>query len=61
MSANIQTAAEILVRSCTEQDARSPREAAEAAFVPGGPSVDDLEQRIHQQRHESPAPLRDTA
>lgn len=28
----------------------SPREAAERAFTPGGPSVDELEGRIEQLR-----------
>lgn len=32
---------------------RTPRESAEAAFVPGGPSLDELEARIREIRGES--------
>lgn len=32
--------------------ARDPREAAEAAWVPGGPSVDQIEARIRARRSE---------
>jgi len=36
--------------ACARQAARTPREAAEAAHRPGGPSVDELEARIRAQR-----------
>lgn len=32
---------------------RSPRESAEAAYVPGGPSLDELEARIREMRGET--------
>lgn len=33
---------------------RTPRESAEAAWVPGGPSLDELERRIRVIRGEIP-------
>ncbi|SES21173.1 hypothetical protein SAMN04488000_118131 [Lentzea albida] len=33
---------------------RTPRESAEAAWVPGGPSLDELERRIRVLRGELP-------
>lgn len=32
---------------------RTPRESAEAAYVPGGPSLDELERRIRVVRGET--------
>lgn len=39
-----------LAEALAERDALTPRQAAEAAHRPGGPSVDELEQRISAQR-----------
>ncbi|WP_157936905.1 hypothetical protein [Geodermatophilus chilensis] len=36
--------------ACARQAALSPREAAKEAYVPGGPSVDELEERIRRRR-----------
>jgi hypothetical protein len=43
-------AAQTYVDGHARQDARTPREAAEAAHVPGGPSIDELEARIRAAR-----------
>ena len=37
-------------QACARQATLSPREAAEEAYRPGGPSVDELEARIAAQR-----------
>lgn len=42
--------AQIAVDACAERDAMTPREAAEAAYCPGGPSLDELEHRIRADR-----------
>lgn len=42
--------AQILVDACARRDAMTPREAAEAAYSPGGPSIDELEQLIREDR-----------
>ena len=48
--------------ACARQAARTPREAAEAAHRPGGPSVDELTRRIEAQREAAaPAPPTDTS
>jgi hypothetical protein len=39
-----------LAEAVAEFEARTPREAAEAAYRPGGPSVEELEARIRAQR-----------
>lgn len=36
--------------ACARQSALSPRQAAEEAHRPGGPTVDELEARIREQR-----------
>lgn len=56
---DLDAAARVLAEGCAAQDARTPREAAEAAWIPGGPPVDELEQTIRADRR-TPA-LRDTA
>lgn len=38
---------------CARQAALSPRQAAEEAHRPGGPSIDELEARIRAQRLEA--------
>lgn len=47
-------AAQILVDACARRDALSPRAAAEAAYVPGGKSVDELERLIRERRTHAP-------
>ena len=39
-----------LAGAIARRDALSPRAAAEEAFVPGGPSVEEIEQRIRARR-----------
>ena len=51
--AAIDEAAQILVDARAKRDALTPRQAAEAAHVPGRPSVDDLERLIRAQRAEA--------
>jgi hypothetical protein len=46
----IAEAGRILAAGCARQAALSPREAAEEAYRPGGPSVDELERRITARR-----------
>ena len=46
----IAAAGRVLADGIAEQLSRTPNEAAEAAYVPGGPSVDELEDRIRAQR-----------
>ncbi|MFI7073644.1 hypothetical protein [Micromonospora sediminicola] len=43
------------------RDALPPRQAAELAWTPTGPSVDELERRIRAQRALSTRPERDAA
>lgn len=42
----IAAAGRILARARADLLEKSPRESAEAAYVPGGPSVDELQARI---------------
>lgn len=46
----IAAAGACLAQARADQAARSPREAAEAAWRPGGPSVNEIEDRIRQRR-----------
>ncbi len=46
----LDSAAACLAQARADQAARTPREAAEAAWRPGGPSVDDLEAEIRHDR-----------
>lgn len=46
----IENAGSVLARSRAEQAERTPRQAAEVAHVPGGPSVEELESRIRARR-----------
>jgi hypothetical protein len=46
----IAAAGRALAEALQERDALTPRQAAEAAWRPGGPSVDELEQRIAARR-----------
>ena len=52
----MEAASKVLARGLMKVLAAVPAEAARAAFVPGGPSVDELEQRIRafQQAHGVP-------
>ena len=50
-------AGRIWAAGCARQAALSPREAAEEAYVPGGPSVDELERRIAARREAAATPL----
>lgn len=45
-------ASNVLGRELTRTLLMEPREAAEGAYLPGGPSVDELEQRIRDMRQE---------
>lgn len=42
----IAAAGQILARAWAAFFERSPRESAEAAYVPGGPSIEEIERRI---------------
>lgn len=46
----VAAAGTVLARAWAAQDERTPREAAEAAYVPGGPTVPQLEARIRERR-----------
>jgi len=46
----ISAAGRVWAAGCARQAALTPREAAEEAYVPGGPSVDELERRIRRRR-----------
>jgi hypothetical protein len=46
----IARAGRIWAQACARQAALTPREAAEEAYRPGGPSVDELERRIQAER-----------
>lgn len=46
----IECAAAVRASGIAEADDRDPRAAAEAAYVPGGPSVEELERRIRRRR-----------
>lgn len=59
--ARIRAAGRILAAARRERDALPPREAAEAAYTPGGMSVDDIEALIIRHRAEARAALRATA
>lgn len=48
----IAEAGEVLAAGIARQAARSPREAALAAWEPGGPSVDEIEAEIRAERAE---------
>lgn len=51
----IEAAARALADGIALRDSMPPREAALAAWSPGGPSVDELEQRIRADRGASAA------
>lgn len=46
----IDGAGAILARARADQAERTPAEAARLAFVPGGPSEEEIEQRIRARR-----------
>jgi hypothetical protein len=46
----IAAAGQILTDARALRDSLTPREAAEAAYRPGGPSIDELENRISAMR-----------
>lgn len=46
----IQAAGEAIADALALRDALPPRQAAELAWTPTGPSVDELERRIRAQR-----------
>jgi len=48
----ITAAARVWADTCARQAALTPRQAAIEAYQPGGPSVDELEQRIRTWRAE---------
>lgn len=52
----MRAAGAVLAAARAEQDNRTPRQAAEAAYVPGGPSVEELERRITARRRGEPRP-----
>ncbi|WP_017972486.1 hypothetical protein [Actinopolyspora halophila] len=47
----IDRAGKILARARARRDSLPPREAAEEAHYPGGPSVDEIEAQIIRQRY----------
>lgn len=51
----IAAAGAALAASIERQSALTPRQAAERAHRPGGPSVDELERRIRAQREQADA------
>ena len=51
--AAIASAGRALAAGRARRDALPAREAAQEAYVPGGPTVDDLEQLIRRQRGET--------
>lgn len=57
----LEAAARALVEGCAQQDALTPRQAAEEAHRPGGPSVDELEQLIRAERAQAQGPLERSA
>lgn len=48
----IEAAGRVWAAACARQAALTPREAAQEAYVPGGPSVDELEARIRARREQ---------
>lgn len=52
--AALDAAAQTYVDAVARRDALSPRDAATAAYVPGGPSVDEIEDDIRQMRGLAP-------
>lgn len=46
----IESAGAILARARADQASRTPAEAADAAFVPGGPSREEIEATIRARR-----------
>lgn len=48
--AALDAAAQTYVDAVARRDALSPRDAATAAYVPGGPSIDQLETEIRAMR-----------
>lgn len=53
----IAAAGRALADAIARRDALPPRAAAEEAHVPGGPSIDELEQRIRARRAAQRAPV----
>lgn len=53
----IAAAAQVLVDARARIAALTPRQAATAAYVPGGPSVDELEAKVLRLRAETRAQL----
>ena len=53
----IAAAGRVWASVCARQDSLSPRQAAEEAYRPGGPSVDELERRIAARRQAAATPL----
>jgi len=51
----VTAAGTVLARARAALDERTPREAAEAAYVPGGPTVEQLEAQIRERRGLPPA------
>lgn len=51
----VSAAARILGRARAKRDALSPEEAAGRAYVPGGPSVEEIAELIRQHRAEARA------
>lgn len=57
----ITAAARILGRARAKRDALTPEEAADRAFVPGGPSREEIAALIRQHRAEARAALAEQA
>lgn len=48
--AAIESAGEVLATAIAATDRMTPREQAQAAYTPTGPSIDELEDRIRARR-----------
>jgi hypothetical protein len=59
--AAISAAAQILARARHRRDSLPPEEAAELAYVPGGPSREEIAEMIRQQRARAKARQVDAA
>lgn len=46
----IRAAAHVLAYACWEMDQKTPEQVARDAYTPGGPSLEELEAKVRQQR-----------
>lgn len=57
----LESAGQALVRGLTRAMSREPREAAERAYMKGGPSVEEIEAKIHRIRAKAAEKARQAA